>query len=166
MKILALDPSSTCVGYALLARDKSLLAGGVIKPDKASASSYERICSLRRDLRTLLDELNPDTILVEWTKGKVGHRRHLGQGAGLAVYGAGVGAIAAEADNWSQQRQPLVPVIAVLENDWTRGVPKEVRQKVIEQKYPQYKSGMDLGGDIADAIGLAVFWLQWRLFLP
>jgi hypothetical protein len=166
MKVLALDPSSTCVGYALLAGDKTLLAAGVIKPDKASAPSYERICSLRRDLRTLLDELEPDTILVEWTKGKVGHRRHLGQGAGLAVYGAGVGAIAAEADNWGQRRQPPVPVVAVLENDWTRGVPKDVRRKVIEQQYTQYKSAMDPGGDMADAIGLAGFWLQQSLFLP
>lgn len=163
--IVSLDPSSTIVGFAAMSSDSQLIKAGVIEPDHRSDPSYDRIRSMRRDLRGLLDTVKPGTILVEWTKGKVGRRRHRGLGAGLAVYGCGVGAIATEAEHWIELNDPAAEVIAILENDWTRGVPKEQRQLAIAQMFSEYRTGQDPGGDIADAIGLAVWWLkEKRLF--
>lgn len=128
-RIIALDPSSTVVGYAVM---------------------------------------NSRSRLIEWTKGKVGKRHH-GSGAGLAVYGCGVGAIATECEHWCRLRRPRgnpdYVVIPVLENDWTRGVNKEVRQIAIAAEYPDYHISDDPGGDAADAIGLARWWMkEKRLF--
>lgn len=158
--IISLDPSSTIVGFAAMGMDASLSKAGVITPDRRGAPSYERIRSLRRDLVTVFEQFRPDTILIEWTKGKVG-RRHGGYGAGLAVYGCGVGAIATEADHWARDNPPC-DVVPIFENDWTRGVPKSARQLAVAEMYPAYSTHQDPGGDIADAIGMAVWWLKER----
>jgi len=162
-KILSLDPSSTVVGYAVMSYPRGdLLEGGLITPDSKTAPSYERICCLRRDLRQLLYIVNPSWILIEWTKGKVGLRRHRGLGAGLAVYGAGIGAIAAECEIWAERAAEggnMAQVIPILENDWTRGVTKKDRTLFVAQNYEKYRISDDPGGDIADAIGLARWWI-------
>lgn len=167
-RIIALDPSSTIVGYAAMNSRSGLIEAGLISPVNRSAGSYDRIVSLRSQLRKLLDAASPSAILIEWTKGKVGKRHH-GHGAGLAVYGCGVGAIATECEHWCMLRRPHGSsdhiVIPVLENDWTGGVQKEVRQLAIASEYPAYHISDDPGGDAADAIGLARWWLkEKRLF--
>jgi hypothetical protein len=167
MSILALDPSSTCCGFADLRPDGSLRLAGLIEPDKRQAASYDRILSLRRLLRQVLEQQHPGLILIEWTKGKVGHRRHHGNGAGLAVYGCGVGALATEAEHWVEgisNTDCRPKVVYVLENDWTRGEPKEHRQLAIASLYPEYLSTDDPGGDIADAIGLAHWYIKEMIF--
>jgi hypothetical protein len=161
--ILSLDPSSTVCGYAVLRRDKRLMMHGLITPACRSDGSYDRVMGMADDLGSLLDEVRPGVVLVEWTKGKVG-RRHGGLGAGLAVYGCGVGGLAREAYRWCRGHagSELVPV---LENDWTRGQSKEARTLAVAGLYPQYRPGDDPGGDAADAIGLAVWWLRERMML-
>jgi len=114
---------------------------------------------MSRDLRELLDELQPATILIEWTKGKVGERRHQGRGAGLAVYGGGMGYATATADSWAADG---CQVVGILENDWTRGVKKETRQLAVASMFDDYRASQDPGGDMADAIGMAVWWLKQR----
>jgi len=162
--ILALDPSSTIVGYAALRRDQSLIEAGLLWPAKRSDASYERVRTMGNDLATLLDRLRPSVVLVEWTKGKVGVRRHGGHGAGLAVYGVGVGWIACRAECWAAGREGC-EVIGVLENDWTRGVPKEARQAAMRTLVPEYAGVEDAGGDIADALGLGLWWLREQSLL-
>lgn len=159
--ILSLDPSSTIVGFAFMRFDGSLARAGVIVPASRAESSYQRICTMRNDLRGLMNEYKPETILIEWTKGKVGRRRHHGCGAGLAVYGCGVGAIATEAEHWAETNDAAVEEI--LENEWTRGVPKNTRQIAIANLYQEYRIENDPGCDIADAIGMAVWWLRRRV---
>ncbi len=158
---LSLDPSSTVVGWATMASATRLTSAGMITPPSRSSPSYERICSMRRDLRELLDQTQPSTILLEWTKGKVG-KRHQGLGAGLAVYGCGVGAIATECEHWVEGRPAGTIVLPILENDWTRGVPKKDRQLAVAAMFDVYKVSADPGGDMADAIGMAVWWLKER----
>jgi hypothetical protein len=160
--ILGLDPSSTCIGYGALSGSGSLIEAGVIRPPSISAPSFERILAMHDDLVTLLDHLRPGIVLVEWTKGKVG-KRHGGLGAGLAVYGCGVGAVGITARQWASGHSG-VQVHAVLENTWTRGVPKRERQLAIATEYPSYAEFLheDIGGDIADGIGLAAWWLAER----
>jgi len=41
-------------------------------------------------------------------------------------------------------------------------ITKEDRTLAIKQIYPQYRPADDPGGDVADALGLARFWLRER----
>ena len=159
--ILGLDPSSTICGYAVK-NCNNLIEAGVITPEDRAGGSFERIRSMRRDLINILTHFQPSIILVEWTKGKVNIRRHHGLGAGLAVYGCGVGAIATECDHW-QQHNTYCEVIAINENDWTRHIKKSERQLAVASRYPQYRVEGDPGGDIADAIGIIDWWKQENL---
>lgn len=160
MIILSLDPSSTIIGYAVM-DDGRLCEAGPITPDQRTGPSYQRVRDMSRYLRQVMDVVRPGVILIEWTKGKVG-KRHLGRGAGLAVYGTGVGAALATADSWAEDR-PGVLVFPILENDWTRGITKEKRSQLIAQQYPRYRPADDPGGDVADAIGLAAWWIRQSL---
>jgi len=159
--ILGLDPSSTVVGYAVKGVDGTLVEAGLILPDRRSAGSFERIVSMRQYLNVVFDRFRPGIVIIEWTKGKVGRRRHHGLGAGLAVYGCGVGAMATECDIWC--RKNGAELIAINENTWTRGVPKGHRQLAIAQHYESYRPQADPGGDIADAIGIIDYWLKVKL---
>jgi len=160
-RVLSLDASSTLTGWASMHRSGQLLEAGVLRPDSKRDGSWDRVCSLSDSLGDLLEQLRPGVILVEWTKGKVGRHRHHGLGAGLAVYGCGVGGQAMIARAWARAH-PGVRIEAVLENDWTRGVPKADRTAAIVANYPAYaaSAGADEGGDIADAIGLAAWWIR------
>ncbi len=159
--VLSLDPSSTVIGFAVFGDGDHLIDGGLIEPQCKSAESYWRIRSMASDLAGLLDQIRPAVILIEWTKGKVGVRRHGGLGAGLAVYGAGIGSVAAQCEAWAAQRD--CRVVPVLENTWTRGVTKAARQAAIAASVDGYDSAKDPGGDVADAIGLGQWWMKETL---
>ena len=137
---------------------------GVIRSSVRSPA-YDRVIDMNSALRTLLDYVKPATILIEWTVGKVAGRQKLrSRGAGLGIYGIGVGA-AVMTCYWYQHEMmqiEIVDIVPVVENDWTRGVPKSDRQAAISLQYPEYKVSDDPGGDLADAIGLAQCWLQER----
>jgi len=160
--VMGFDPSSTICGWAAMRYDKSSLSAGTIRPDKLSKPSYERVFIIARDVEQLLNEYKPDIVLVEWTEGKVGRRRHTGFGAGLAVYGTGVGAVGLTIRNWTKNNPPA-EMICVLENDWTRRIPKETRTAYIASEYAEYKLVSDPGGDIADAIGIINWYLKENL---
>jgi len=166
MKIVSLDPSSSVIGYAVIdgaaIGAAALDAAGLITPADGRHPSYRRIRDMCADLLELLEANAPEVILIEWSKGKVG-RRHKGRGAGLAVYGAGVGAALVTADTWSGIHGQSATVIPILENDWTRGVPKQRRSAWVAAQYPQYNPAQDPGGDVADAIGLARYWVKTSL---
>ena len=132
-------------------------------PEQPRTPSYDRIFAMSDDLWQLLDVVRPGTVLVEWTKGKVGKRRHKGRGAGLAVYGAGVGGLGVAARYWIQSKQADCDLVPILENTWTRGVCKEDRICAVAQQFPSYDPAQDPGGDMGDAIGLAWYWLKQRL---
>lgn len=158
-KILSLDPSSAVVGYAVMTPGRELIQAGAITPARKSAGSFERIASMENDVLSVLVKEQPHTILIEWTKGKVGKRHH-GLGAGLAVYGCGVGWIGCLCQQWVNRKNVRCQLIPILENEWTRGVPKKDRQLAVAQIYPQYDPADDPGADVADAIGMADWWLR------
>jgi len=161
--ILGLDASSTVIGYGALTTSRRFVQAGLITPASRGDSSWNRVMSMGDDLGRLLNDLHPDVVLIEWTKGKVNERRHGGLGAGLAVYGCGVGFAAARALQWSIEH-PGSRVEPVLENDWTRGVAKKDRQLAVAALCPEYgaRIGDDPGGDMSDGIGLAHWWLTER----
>lgn len=140
---------------------RELVEAGLCEPEDRCAGSYDRVMGLCDDVEALLERIAPAVVLIEWTKGKVG-RRHRGNGAGLAVYGAGVGAVTRQVWLWVRGRRG-VTVEAVPENDWTRGVPKATRAVAIRQLYPALSTEADHGLDMHDAVGLADWWLRSRL---
>ncbi len=158
--IVGLDPSSSVIGYAVLdQRDGRILDAGLIKPNRTDDEPLTRIAAMLIDLGGLFEECRPAAVVLEVTSGKVG-QRHKGEGAGLAVYGMGVGAV------WqfcqSRGERDGFTVVSVLENDWTGGRPKTARLAVLAATEPKYKTALDPGGDVGDAIGLGRYYLAGR----
>ncbi|HEV7298709.1 MAG TPA: hypothetical protein VGN72_05030 [Tepidisphaeraceae bacterium] len=153
--ILALDPSSSRTGYALMRDARTLLEAGLLKPNRADDPANDRIRAMSADLLALIGEKQPRLIVVEDTSGKVARRtREKGaNGAGLAVYGKAVGWIlgACEATG--------IETHAVLENVWTRRTHKSTRQHwVIAEFGARYDPVSDSGMDVSDAISLGRWW--------
>lgn len=151
MSILALDPSSTATGYAVMRDDGTLADAGLLKPDRTRDDANTRIAAMHRALMDVLREHRPTCVVVEDTSGKVG-ARHRGAGAGLAIHGKAVGYFMA-----AVKAAGYVPEM-ILENVWTRGTPKAKRQARVALAYRSYRPAEDPGGDTADAIGLAEWW--------
>jgi len=165
--VFAIDPGSIKTGWAVLESPDRLIEAGLLLPDKRAAAAEFRIDSMCQDLLQLLDKHRPETILIEWTSGHVGHKRHHGGGAGLAIYGISVGALWREVINWRRSLPTNdgieVEIILVPENKWTRSVPKVDRQAAIADIFPEYQIKQDTGGDIADALGLAIWYLRRKI---
>lgn len=174
--VLAIDPSSRCCGYALLAglEPGELLDAGRIVPSESTAGlrptlpalaawlerpellAYRRIVSMLGDLAELVHEHRPAWVLVEMPSGRAGTGSRAGAKSSLSIYGAAAGVI------FEALRHEADPdrVLPVSERIWTAGQgDKGRRQQAIAGFYPQYDAGRDPGGDVSDAVGLARWWL-------
>ena len=158
MHIVSLDPSSIRTGYAVVASPGCLLEAGYFSASPKD-DPIARILSQCQDLRELLYQRKPDAVVVEVSSGKIAGRFGAQKISGQAVYGMAVGAL------WCEARQGCAAVYTVRENVWTRRTPKRERQAQIAALYPQYAKsiGIDRGADVADAIGLALWWLDAEL---
>jgi len=160
--IFGLDPGSLRSGWAVLDRSERLLQGGILTATRFDAElRIQRMCW---DLLELLDEIQPAIIVIETTTGKVGRKRHKGLGAGLAIYGMSIGALWQTAEAWlrslSTAKRIRVEIVLIKENTWCRGVSKAARIDIIEVAYPEYRKADDPGGNLADAIGIVVWYLR------
>lgn len=164
MKLLGLDPSSTVTGYAVMEESESLIDAGRLLPRNKRSPAIVRIPEMIDEIFSLLDEHTPDKVIIEVTSGKVNTKRHGGSGAGLSTYGMAVGAV------WQAVRSVMGDdsVVTVSENIWTRGVSKKARQCYLARVFPNYERHMskDVGMDVADAIGLLVWWFQEQSVSP
>ena len=152
MTLLAIDPSSTKTGYAVMADSMTLLDAGFLKPDKTRDPAIMRIAAMTKQLGEVLDEWQPGKVLVEMPSAHAAGRLQ-GRATGLAIYGFAAGAM------W-RACHAVTDTEVVDAQVWTRGVSKLKRQQLICMAFPQYDSEKDKGGDIADAIGLAVWWFS------
>ena len=157
--LLSLDPSSTVTGWAALSFGGRLLEGGLLKPNKKGIEPAARIDQMCKDLLVLLNEVSPSEVVLEWPSGHTG-RRHHGHGSGLSTYGIAVGAIWRTCVGWATDRH--VSVHLVSENLWTAGQSKTRRAAGVRLFYEQYNPDKDPGLDLADAIGLALYFLGFR----
>jgi Holliday junction resolvasome RuvABC endonuclease subunit len=150
MKLLALDPSSTCTGYAIGTSWRHLLEAGKLKPKRAADKALIRIRTMCWELEKLIEEHAPDRVVVEVPSGKTHHR--LGKNVShLPIYGMAVGAVLATC--W---HLGLV-TDTTADNEWTRGKPKDDRKAYIAGMFKSYDASQDKGGDVADAIGLMLW---------
>lgn len=182
--MLALDPSSSCTGYAVLEGllPGELLEGGLLKPSdskyvwagsaEASLSdvsawlgsgelaAYRRVIETLEDVRELVERVKPDRVVLEVPSGKVGTGARRGARGSLTTYGMAAGAV------WSVCRE-LAPgigaaVIPVTERQWTKDAgSKAKRVALVKSVYGRrYDASADDGMDTADAIGLGRWY--WR----
>jgi len=96
----------------------------------------------------------------------VGRRRHKGGGAGLAVYGSAIGALWQVAVARARYCESPTRVRCIEENLWTNRVPKEDRVVAVAQRFREFRIEDDPGGDIADAIGLSLWWIREQAIVP
>ena len=172
MKLLALDPSSTCIGYALADADTGVYhdAGRLTAPSTyaGTAKAFARILLLEEQLANLVFSERPDAIVMEVPATRV-YAGNRGQGAGLTTYAFAVGAY------WRLLRGMVIPIghrpldqpsfaleLAV-SDQWTKTGPykastKAARVRNAKALVPGYQAHMDAGGDVADAICLLDWW--------
>lgn len=129
---------------------------GYLRPKRRDDSPLERIRTMMAEVASLVAEHKPDVAVIEITSGQAGRGSRAGAGPHLAVYGMAVGAIWAELVH----RMPEDCVCTTTEREWTRGVTKAKRRRQIGYAFPAYRdaAAADSGGDVADAIGLGVWW--------
>lgn len=152
-KILSIDPSSSTCGYAVFAAGGKLIDAGLAKPHRATDVPNTRIDAMIADLIAVVDEHQPDVIVIEDTSGRVYKRHGAGGGRGLAIYGKAIGEVRRAMIHTGRR------VVMVLEDAWTGKAEKSKRLRWVAAAYPQYKPADDPGGDMGDAIGLG-YWYR------
>ena len=154
MKLLALDPSSSAIGYSVStgpAREH-VIDAGVLRPSKKSAPAIERIRSMLVDVQALLQEHEPGAAVIEQPSQHV-NKGHKGGGAGLATYGMAVGAV------WGVVEVRIKEVKLVQPNTWTRGRRKTTRAVLVHLEH-EIDAEADKGMDCADAIAIGQWWWE------
>ncbi len=154
MILLAIDPSSTCTGYAVMSDCMTILDAGLLKPDKTRDPAIIRIVAMNRSLGRVLREYRPDQIVIETPNAHTAGRI-AGRVMGNAIYGFAAGVMFHTCVISNKNTEPVDAQL------WTRGVPKLKRQQNVCVAFPKrYSPETDRGGDIADAIGLGVWWFR------
>ncbi|MGN6367485.1 MAG: hypothetical protein ACTHN5_04415 [Phycisphaerae bacterium] len=161
--ILALDPSSTCVGYALMTgpRPDQLLDGGLLRPKPAKLPIVARVRQFAQDLRELLEEHRPAAVVMEVSFTRHGRAHDRGGAATLGVYGFAVGYL------FHVLEASGVSIESLEATQWTGRMRKAERTERIRAMYgARYPAARDPGGDLADAIGIGRWWLQHNPAIP
>lgn len=151
MILLTLDPSSTAIGYCISTGHGRHIEFGKI----TGHAKYDAIARLERDmlpdLAKIVEQHKPDAVLVETPSPQQGQRKAT---RGQATYGMAVGMVLRDLRHMGIDPQ------TTRADEWTNGVPKQVRHVWIAEKYrvQGYDMAKDAGGDVSDAIGLADWW--------
>jgi hypothetical protein len=151
---LSIDPSSTATGWILYEPGPDMQSPivarrwGVITPH-AKFHAIERIGMMAMQIAGTAESV--DAVLIEIPSGRVNHARNRGGGSGLSIYGFAAGAI------WWAASHNCATVYATDES-WTGGFSKDKRKAVAQKAVPGYRPAEDRGGDIADAICLAIWF--------
>lgn len=153
--ILAIDPSSTRTGYCVMQHDMSLIEAGAVTPSPRAKDALERIESMTWELLDNLAAYEPSHIIVEIPSGKTHRRLQSTNISGLPIYGMAVGYICS-----ALYYKLDVDITGVNDNDWTGGQKKATRAYVTRSLYPELNNKKDSGMDIADAVGLARWWIE------
>lgn len=182
MRVLAIDPSSTCTGYALLRGlgPADLVEVGLIRPSDAKAaqavaepsevvrawnscrelSALRRVLTVVADVEAVVAELAGDaavSVVVEIPSGLSGTGSRNGARGSLTTYGLAAGMV-------YQAARAVAPgrVYGVTERQWTAGAgSKEKRARGVVALYAgRYRVADDDGLDGADAIGLGRWWVR------
>lgn len=160
--LLAIDPSTTRTGYALMTSAVDVIDAGYLKPKRAKDPAFVRLDDMIEDLTDIAlpaeaGQVMPTHGVIEVPSGKPGVGSRAGARASLAIYGFAAGAM------W-QCLQCKLTTRRIDEIEWTHGVPKAKRQMIVSAMFPAYRAviALDTGGDVADAIGVGQYWFTVR----
>jgi Holliday junction resolvasome RuvABC endonuclease subunit len=167
VKLLCLDVSSSCLGWALGEINTApagavgdLIDLGRFAPP-ASRTSLERIRMICKEVEGLIFQLRPDRALMEWQS----HKTRRLRAQGLAVLGQAQGAVLVTLER-ELASVDLVDVVS--ERDWTGGKPKDQRATITSLRSTLLglflSKGHDPGLDAADAAGI-FFWKLDQVFV-
>ena len=155
--ILAIDPSSSCTGYAVLTTTGDVIVHGRVKA-KNGEGNHRRVSRMIDVLVKLAaDHKVTEAVIEEPTvqnrlKKATGERRAPFTSIPYVVaYGRIL-----------QAMSDVAEVYPVTARDWTRGKPKAARAAYVKDVVPTYTGKGDSGMDEADAIGLGLWWCQQR----
>lgn len=162
--LMALDCSSTAIGWAVL-KEGRFVGAGLAK----SPAGWDSVRRIRANTERILQRMCGDETthaVLEW-QGPLRAAR-CRNANGLAVLGQAQGYLLAAIE----RELPHVEVGLIGERVWTkrkgRNVSKARRTQEVAAMIPEYREAiegnprLDVGGDIADAIGLAIFRLAVR----
>lgn len=140
--ILAIDPSSTCTGWAVAADDGTIIAHGRLKPK--GREPYDRVDAMCAELSEIIETHRPSVAVIEEPSA-------FARKGNPFPYAIAYGRI------YQTVQQELTNVIRVHANQWTGGRRKDARADRIKQIVPSYSGKGDGGHDEADAIGIALW---------
>lgn len=163
MTTIAIDPSTKCIGWAVLDGARSLRAFGRVTPARVTASAEDRVWSMVSVLdATLAKHVHEkgDAVVEITSAPRLGKGKGISQRALIAV-GAAAGAVCYMLLESGHANM----VTTVTDREWTRNMPskdrpKEKRAQRIPLIFPECANMHDPGRDIADAIGLGVWHLE------
>lgn len=154
-RLLAIDASSSAIGWAIF-HDGKLQAAGVVKSSAATWAGRVKVLQDRLDDRLFM-EFPVDRVVMEWSEGRgMAQLKRMGRSAQSGVPLAhGQGAI------WQWLRDRVAEPILVKEGDWTGRVKKEKRAPKIQARYPDFAGvwADDAGLDATDAVGIGDWFL-------
>lgn len=145
--LLAVDPSTTCTGWAVFA-DGELIEFGKLKPSPSKCKDWmERVDRICGALEQIIVEHGINVAVIE-------EPVPFGKGNPKPLFGG-----------FGRQYQTLHRCLTghvhpITVPRWTHGVPKKRRAARIEAEYTEYSPEEDKGMDIADAIGIGVWFIE------
>lgn len=164
---LALDPSSTCTGWAIFSHSNDfgkwqLIQLGRLAPP-AHRPAWDRIKAQADELTTILTRHCPDLAVIEVASNLVhsaarARKQSRFSLGGLMTLAHGQGVLIGTIQGGH------LPWIPIKETEWTAGIPKTARATRTAKLVPQYaawlKTNNDPGLDVADAVGLGDWFAQ------
>jgi len=147
MNILAIDPSSTAIGYAYYERDRISLSG-VVKP---KGEGKEKLFSVSQISREIIEDFFPVATSIAIEIPSVHTHGRIAKAQGQAIYGVAVGIVIARAMICFSHKE-----IYLFNPDWKNRQPKAYFARAAKIYKPSYDASQDKGFDEADAICLAV----------
>ena len=157
LKILGIDPSISRTGWAIVDGAGGLGDFGVFASSAAKGTTADRTTVLCRNVIKLALSQCPDVIVVEVPSRHVWRRVAASGGAGLAIYGFAAGAVYATLQGDLAATWEMAEAVA---GKWNGNEKKATRQQAMKAMFPSYRDTKDPGGDIADAIGLGLWWVN------
>lgn len=152
--VIGIKPSSTKTTWAKMEIDsRKLLEMGHLKlvEFEQDVPVYDRIDRMCRILQDLLQNHQPDTIVIETISDRAGVRHR----------GVAIGALWQTAEHWTSCNT-YSKVVLIPEKEWTRGQSKPERIKVIRMCHPMYNKKYDKCSDpcggVADAVGIMEYY--------
>lgn len=168
MTLLTIDPSSTLTGYAVMSDPETIEDCGYLRPTSPKAPAIDRTDSICDSLELLVWEHKPDHVLIEVPSGNVRIAKFGAQWITLYAFAAGAQhAILRRYVQVRNAKSPGATLWRVDEQTWTKGKTKARREDEIFATFPVLREKLrrDTGGDIADAIGIGLYWWHkvWKV---